>query len=206
MTGCFLFLLVIGLVLYFVLRGRSDRREQLGASARPMGSGPIAPQTFPCPHPKCPGCGAAGGTMKQQWDGFRKVSWTCSYCGWTGVQELKDEELPPSARQRLGLDGRRGYDRDDDDHRGFQGGGMGSGMGGLMTGMMLGSMLGGGHSHGHSHGDSGGWGDSGSDSGSGDDSGWGSGDSGSDWGGGSDDWGGGGGDDFDGGGGGGDDW
>lgn len=187
----FIVLIIVGLVAYFALRGRKDRREQLGASARPMGSGPIAPQTFACPHPKCPSCGAAGNGMKQQWDGFRKVSWSCSYCGWTGVQELKDEELPPSVRQRLG--GHRDHD-DYDDARGFQGGpgamgGMGSGMGGLMTGMMLGSMMGG-SSSGQNQGD--GWGSDSSDSSSGDDGGWGSSDGGSDWGGGGDDFGGGG--------------
>lgn len=198
--GCWLAILVAGLVLYFILKGKKDNQERLGTSARPMGSGTIQPHTFPCPHAKCPNCAAAGAKMKQQWDGFRTVTWTCGYCGWTQPQELRDEELPPSARQRLGLDapqqglgGPQGYPG------GYQGGG-GSGLGGLMTGMMLGSMLGGSNHH-HDHHDQGGWGggsgDSGGDWGSGGDSGgdWGSGDSGGgDWGGGDSggDWGGGG--------------
>ena len=103
--GCFVALLVVGIVVYLILRGRRDREEQLGAAHRPMGSGPVEGFTFANPYPKCPACGAAGDKMKQQWDGMRKVTWSCGYCGATaGVQELRDEELPPSARQRLGLD------------------------------------------------------------------------------------------------------
>ncbi len=170
--GFFLFLLALGLVLYFVLRGRKDRPEQLGASKRAMGSGSIPDHTFACPYAKCPTCAASGDKMKQQWDGLRKVTWTCGYCGnVAGVQELKDEELPPSARQRLGLDapppgmapGQSGYYPP-------QGGG---GAGDLLTGMMIGTMLGGDHHSrrgddwggGGSGGDSsssGDWGDSGS--------------------------------------------
>ncbi len=185
--GCFVVVLVLGLVLWLVLRGRGDRRETLDASKRPMGSGPLQPVTFASPFPKCPNCGAAGDKLRQQWDGLRKVTWTCGYCGFTQVQELKDEELPASARQRLGLDpgpqayaqGQPGYERD---------GGFG-GAGGLITGMMLGSMLGGSHHHHDDGGWGGGSGDSGGDWGSGDSGGdsggdWGGGDSGGDWGGG----------------------
>lgn len=182
--GCFVVVLVLGLVLWLVLRGRGDRREALDASKRPMGSGPLQPVTFASPFPKCPNCGAAGDKLRQQWDGLRKVTWTCGYCGFTQVQELKDEELPASARQRLGLDpgpqayaqGQPGYERD---------GGFG-GAGGLITGMMLGSMLGGSHHHHDDGGWGGGSGDSGGDWGSGDSGGdsggdWGGGDSGGDW-------------------------
>lgn len=182
--GCFVVVLVLGLVLWLVLRGRGDRRETLDASKRPMGSGPLQPVTFASPFPKCPNCGAAGDKLRQQWDGLRKVTWTCGYCGFTQVQELKDEELPASARQRLGLDpgpqayaqGQPGYERD---------GGFG-GAGGLITGMMLGSMLGGSHHHHDDGGWGGGSGDSGGDWGSGDSGGdsggdWGGGDSGGDW-------------------------
>lgn len=156
--GCFVVIVAIGLVLYLVLRGRQDKPEVLGAAKRSMGSGPIADHTFASPYAKCPACSASGERMQQQWDGLRKVTWTCGYCGnVAGVQELKDEELPPSARRRLGLDPAPGRDFPD------QGGG---GAGGLLTGMMIGSMLGG--SQGHHHDD---WGDDGSGGDSGDDSG-----------------------------------
>ncbi len=139
----FIVLLIIGAVLYFALRGRQDRSEQLGASRRALPTGPLEPHTFACPYPKCPTCGATGDKMKQEWDGMRSVKWSCGYCSAVaGVQSLKDEELPPSARRQLGLDGpmqgsmpmqQGGY------------GQPGGGMGGLLTGMMLGSMMGGGH-------------------------------------------------------------
>lgn len=186
-VGCLLFLLLVGFVIFMVMRGRKDKQEQLGASHRPLGSGPVAPQNFASPYPKCGNCGAPGDKMKSNWDGMRKVTWTCGYCSaQAGVQELKDEELPASARQRLGLDapgmvpGQQGY------YPNPGGGGMG-GVGGLLTGMMIGNMLGG--SGGHHHSDSGSgqsgsggsdWGDS-SGSGGGD---WGDsgGSSGGDWG------------------------
>jgi len=179
--GCFGILLVIGTVLYLVLRGRRDKPELLGASKRAMGSGPIADHTFASPYAKCPTCSASGDRMKQQWDGLRKVTWTCGYCGnVAGVQELKDEELPPSARQRLGLDLPRSEFSQDGGGR-FPGQG-GGGVGGLLTGMMLGSMLGG--SRGHRNDD---WGSHDSGGGDSSDGGWGDGgagggDSGGDWG------------------------
>ena len=184
-------LLIIGAVIYFVMRGKQDRPEQLGASRRALSTGPLEPHTFPCPYPKCPTCGASGDRMKQDWDGLRSVKWTCGYCGaLAGLQSLKDEELPPSARRQLGLDApmqgsmpmqQGGY------------GQPGGGMGGLLTGMMLGSMMGGGQHH-HDRSDSGdGWTEGSSDKSSSD---WGESNSGSsDWGdsgGGGGDWGGGG--------------
>ncbi len=138
--GCFLVLVIAGIVAFLVLRGRRDRREQLGAAARPMGSGPVQGHVFANPYPKCPNCGAAGDKMKQAWDGLRKVTWTCGYCGSVaGVQELKDEELPPGARVRLGLDQPEGMAPGQPGYYPPQGGGMG----GLLTGMMIGNMLGG---------------------------------------------------------------
>jgi hypothetical protein len=175
--GCFLVLLAVGLILYFVFRGRRDRQETPGAARRPLDSGPQASHTFACPFPKCPNCGAAADKMRQQWDGMRRVTWSCGYCGHVQVQELRDEELPASARQNLGQGGGQGMMPGP----GYpQGGGMGSGLGGLMTGMMLGSMLGGG-SH-DRHDDGSGWG-GGSSGGGGDWDGGGSGDSGGsgDW-------------------------
>jgi len=184
-------LIIIGAVIYFVMRGKQDRPEQLGASRRALPTGPLEPHTFPCPYPKCPTCGASGDRMKQDWDGLRSVKWTCGYCGaLAGLQSLKDEELPPSARRQLGLDApmqgsmpmqQGGY------------GQPGGGMGGLLTGMMLGSMMGGGQHH-HDRSDSGdGWTEGSSDKSSSD---WGESNSGSsDWGdsgGGGGDWGGGG--------------
>lgn len=189
--GCFFFLLVVGGILYFVLKGRGDRQEALGASHRPMGSGPLQPVTFACPYPKCPTCGGATDKMKQSWDGMRKVTWNCGYCGnVAGIQELKDEELPASARQRLGLDQPMGGQGFQGPGPGYHGGG---GIGGMVTGMMIGSMLSGGHEHHHHHDDDGFSSSSGSSDsdwggGSGDGGGssdWGSSDSGGgDWGGG----------------------
>jgi len=137
--GLFVVLCIIGIVVFLVLRGRQDRAEQVGAPIRSMGSGPVQGLGFACPYPKCPTCGAAGEKMKHAWDGLRKVTWTCGYCGSVaGVQELRDEELPAAARARLGLDAPQGmvpgqpYYQSQD-----------SGVGGLLTGMMIGSMLGG---------------------------------------------------------------
>ena len=138
--GFFLVLVIIGIVVFLVLRGRRDREEALGTSMRPMASGPVAGHMFANPYPKCPACGAAGDKMRQTWDGLRKVTWTCGYCGSVaGIQELKDEELPAGARQRLGLDAPQGMAPGQPGYYPPQGGGMG----GLFTGMMLGNMLGG---------------------------------------------------------------
>jgi len=149
--GFFLILMIVGVVVFLVLRGRRDKTEVLGTPMRPMTSGPIEGHSFACPYPKCPSCGAAGDNMKHAWDGMRKVTWTCGYCGAVaGVQELKDEELPEAARRRLGLDeppgmvpGQQGY------YPPQQGGGVG----GLLTGMMIGEML----SGGRERRDDGGW-------------------------------------------------
>jgi hypothetical protein len=192
-------LLAIGAVIYFVMRGKQDRPESLGASRRGLPTGPLEPHTFPCPYPKCPTCGATGDRMKQEWDGLRSVKWTCGYCGaLAGLQTLKDEELPPSARRQLGMDAPMQGSVP------MQQGGIGQpggGMGGLLTGMMLGSMMGGGHrdhdrqgggdgwNGGTSEGSSSDWGESNSgssdwgDSGGGDSGGGdsGGGDSGGDW-------------------------
>lgn len=180
-VGCLLFLLLVGFVIYMVMRGRRDRQEQLGASHRPMGSGPVAAEKFASPYAKCGNCGAPGDKMKSSWDGMRKVTWTCGYCSaQAGVQELKDEELPASARQRLGLDAPGMVPGQQGAYPNPGGGGMG-GVGGLLTGMMIGNMLGGSGHHHHDHdGGSGGsdWGGSGGGSDWGDSSGSG----GSDWG------------------------
>jgi ribosomal protein S27AE len=175
--GCFVVLLIVGIVAFLIMRGRRDREEQLGTAHRPMGTGPVEGFTFANPYAKCPTCGAAGDKMKQQYDGLRKVTWTCGYCGSTaGIQELKDEELPPGARQRLGLDMPQGMPGQQGYYPPQQGGGMG--VGGILTGMMIGNMLGGGH---HDR-DRDGWGDGGGSSSGGD---WGDGggaSSGGDWG------------------------
>lgn len=196
----FWFLIIGGVILYFVLRGKSDPRGVQGAPKRALGSGPLEPVTFTCPYTKCQACGASAEKMKQEWDGLRSVRWTCGFCGSAaGIQELRDEELPASARRRLGLDPSPlgpGVQR---------GGGFGmqtgGGAGDLLTGLMLGSMMGGGHRasgaprDGEWGGDASGssdgsWGDSGNAS-WGDDGGSSSG-GGSDWGdsgGGGSDWG-----------------
>lgn len=152
--GCFAFILLGGAVLYFVLRGRGDKSQVLGASHRPMGSGPLQPVTFACPYAKCPSCGGATDKMKQDWDGMRKVTWKCGYCGaLAGVQELKDEELPASARQRLGLDPMPGQGPGVQGYGQGPGYGGGGGVGDLLTGMMIGSMLGGDRHHHHHYDD-----------------------------------------------------
>lgn len=192
--GCFAVLMMVGIVLFLVLRGRRDRPEQLAAAKRPLGSGPVEVKAFANPFAKCANCGAAGSKMRQQYDGFRAVTWTCGYCGHAQIQELQDHELPPQVRQRLGLDPQAsaGFRQDFD---GPMGGSPLGGAGGLLTGMMLGSMMGGGFARGSepgSGGEEGGWGgaDSGSD--------WGAGgsDSGGDWGDGGGDFGGDGGGDW----------
>nr|WP_320131181.1 hypothetical protein [uncultured Holophaga sp.] len=184
--GCFVMVAIMGVIIVLVKKAMRDRQTATSqtplppAAPRSTGEGPIGSHTFACPFTKCPSCGASSDKMRQQWDGLRKVTWTCGYCSTPQVQELRDEELPPVARQRLGLDPAPQQtvyvDRPGGD-------GMG-GVGGLLTGMMIGSMMGGDH---HRHqgddswteggGDDGGWGDS---SGDGGDSGWE--DSGGDWG------------------------
>jgi hypothetical protein len=164
--GSFLVLVIIGIVVFLALRGRQDRAEALGTPVRPMASGPVAGHAFTNPFPKCPSCGAGGEKMNQAWDGLRKVTWTCAYCGSVaGIQELKDEELPPGARQRLGLDPPQGLAPGQSYPN--QGGGMC--MGGLVTGMMLGSMLGGER---RERDDAGGWSGDGDDGSGGGDGGW----------------------------------
>lgn len=199
--GCLVAIAVIAIVVFLVVKSRRDRQAAVPppiptAPRSADGQGPIGSHTFACPYPKCSNCGAAADKMRQQWDGLRKVTWTCSYCGAVQVQDLKDEELPPSARQRLGLD--PGADPNQAVYPQQGGGGMMGGAGGLLTGMMIGSMMGGDRHHhdddnwrngggsGGSGGDSG-WGDSGG----GDDGGWGD-SGGGDWGdsGGGGDWGG----------------
>ncbi|HJU84604.1 MAG TPA: hypothetical protein VJ600_10370 [Holophagaceae bacterium] len=141
----FVALIVIGVVLYFVLKGR-DKPEQLGASKRALGSAPIEPQKFVSPYAKCQACGASGDKMKSDWDGMRTVKWSCGYCGaQAGVQELKDEELPESARRRLGLDPMPGYGAPMQGPQGYQDP-MG-GAGGLLTGILIGEMMNSGRHH-----------------------------------------------------------
>lgn len=191
--GCFGVLMLVGGVLFLVLRGRKDRPEQLAAAKRPLGSGPVEVKTFANPFAKCANCGAVGSKMRQQYDGFRTVTWTCGYCGHAQTQELQDHELPPQARQRLGLDPQAGAGLRQD-FEGPMGGSPLGGAGGLLTGMMLGSMMGGGFARGSEPGSSpeeGGWGgnDGGSDWGDGgSDSGGDWGDSGGDFGGDGGDW------------------
>jgi hypothetical protein len=178
--GAFIVILIVIAVIYFAMKGKGDRPEQLGAAKRGMTSGQIQDHTFVSPYAKCPTCGASGDGMKSAYDGLRTVKWTCGYCGaQAGIQELKDEELPATARRRLGLDpdpamlqAQQGYG---------QMGPMGQGpnMGGLLTGMLLGEMLSGGNHPNRNEG--GDWGGSGSDAGASQDWGDSSG-GGSDWG------------------------
>jgi len=97
----FIIILAAGSVIYFLLRGKSDPPKAIGAPKRAMSTAPIEAVIFKCPLPKCPVCAGAADKMRQDWDGFRNVTWICGYCGAKSVQELSDEELPLSARLRL---------------------------------------------------------------------------------------------------------
>ena len=177
--GAFIVILIVIAVVYFAMKGKKDRPEQLGAAKRGMTSGHIEDHTFVSPYAKCPTCGASGSGMKGAYDGLRTVKWSCGYCGaQAGLQELKDEELPVLARRRLGLDPdpanamvpQQGYGQSSQ-----------GGMGGILTGVLLGEMLSGGN-HQSSSSTSGDWGSSSSDTNSTQD--WGESGGGSDWGGG----------------------
>ena len=100
----FVIILSVGAVIYFLLRGRSDRPKAVGAPKRVMPTAPIEAVIFKCPLPRCPVCAGAADKMRQDWDGLRKITWICGYCGAESVQELSDEELPLSSRRRLGLE------------------------------------------------------------------------------------------------------
>ncbi len=169
--GCIIFLIIVGIVVFIILknRGSSPASGPLPAPGDRQGGGSgAAMPNFVNPYDKCPSCGAKGDKMKSTWDGMRKVQWTCGYCGsLAGVQELKDEELPASAKARLGI-GQPAGGPGMMGGPGYQGGG-GGGVGGLLTGMMIGSMLGGDH---HDHSGGGGFGSSG-DGGSSSNSDWG---------------------------------
>lgn len=141
--GAFLVILIVLAVIYFAMKGKGDRPEQLGAAKRGMTSGPIPDHAFVSPYAKCPTCGASGSGMKAEYDGTRSVKWACGYCGsQAGIQELKDDELPLATRRRLGLDPdpaqamlaqQNSY------------GAQGPNLGGLLTGVILGEMLSGGN-------------------------------------------------------------
>ena len=157
--GCIIFLIIVGIVAFIIMKNRSSKPSTgpLPAPGDRQGGGSgAAMPNFVNPYDKCPSCGAKGDKMRSTWDGMRKVQWTCGYCGsLAGVQELKDEELPASAKARLGIGHTPGAPN-------MMGGpgypGSGGGVGGLLTGMMLGSMLGGDH---HDHSGDGGFGSSG---------------------------------------------
>ena len=179
--AAFIVILIVLAVIYFAMRGKGDRPEQLGAAKRGMTSGHIGGDLkFVSPYPKCPSCGGSGDGMKATYDDLRTVKWSCGYCGaQAGIQELKDEELPPAARRRLGLDPdpamlaqQQGYAPGNNPG--------GPNLGGMLTGILIGEMLSGGNRSGSNSG--GGWDASGSSSNSGQD--WGESDSsgGSDWG------------------------
>ncbi len=179
--GCIIFLIIVGIVVFIIMknRGSSPSTGPLPAPGNSQGGGSgAAMPNFVNPYDKCPNCGAKGDKMKATWDGMRKVQWTCGYCAsLAGVQELKDEELPASAKARLGI-GQAPGQQNMMGGPGYQGGG-GGGIGGLLTGMMIGNMLGGDH---HDHSGDGGF-SSGGTGGTSSNSDWGeSGGSGSGWG------------------------
>jgi len=180
--GCIIFLIIVGIVVFIILknRGSSPSTGPMPAPGDRQGGGSgAAMPNFVNPYDKCPNCGAKGDKMKSTWDGMRKVQWTCGYCAsLAGVQELKDEELPASAKARLGIGQTPGAENMMGGP-GYQGGG-GGGVGGLLTGMMLGSMMGGERHHHDGSTDGDGWTGGSSDSSSSD---WGESSSGSsDWG------------------------
>lgn len=177
--AAFIVILIVIAVIYFAMRGKGDRPEQLGAAKRGMTSGHIGgDHAFVSPYAKCPACGASGDGMKANYDGTRTVKWTCGYCGaQAGIQELKDEELPAATRRRLGLDPDPAMLAQ---QQGYAPMNQGPNLGGMLTGMLLGEMLSGGN---RSSNNGGGWDSSGSsDSNQSQD--WGESDSsgGSDWG------------------------
>lgn len=157
--GCIIFLVIVGIVAFIIIKNRSSSPSSgpLPAPGNRQGGGSgAAMPNFVNPYDKCPSCGAKGDKMRSTWDGMRKVQWICGYCGsLAGVQELKDEELPASAKARLGI-GQAPGAQNMMGGPGYQG--SGGGVGGLLTGMMLGSMLGGDH---HDHSGDGGFGSSG---------------------------------------------
>jgi hypothetical protein len=89
----FILILVGGTILYFLLRGKDNSPKVVGAPKKVMSTESLKPVTFQCPQPKCLVCGGPSDNMRQKWDGYRKVAWTCGYCGNSWEQELKDEEL-----------------------------------------------------------------------------------------------------------------
>ena len=99
----FILVMASGAVAYFLLRGKSGQQKIIGAPKRAMSTEPIKPVVFQCPYIKCPVCGGPSDKMRQEWDGLRKIRWTCGYCGNINVQELKGDEPPLSARRRLGV-------------------------------------------------------------------------------------------------------
>ena len=157
--GFIIFLIIVGIVAFIIMKNRSSSPSSgpLPAPGDRQGGGSgAAMPNFVNPYDKCPSCGAKGDKMRSTWDGMRKVQWTCGYCGsLAGVQELKDEELPASAKARLGI-GQTPGAPNMMGGPGYQSGG--GGVGGLLTGMMIGSMLGGDH---HDHSGDGGFGSSG---------------------------------------------
>lgn len=102
--GTFALIMVVGAVLYLLFRGRGDPAKVVGAPKRVMSTESLEAVVFKCPLPKCPLCAGSADKMRQNWDGLKKVTWTCGYCGNASVQELKNEELPLSARRRLGME------------------------------------------------------------------------------------------------------
>ena len=182
--AAFIVILIVLADIYFAMKGKGDRPEQLGAAKRGMTSGHIGDHVFVSPYAKCPACGASGEGMKAAYDGTRTVKWSCGYCGaQAGIQELKDDELPTLTRRRLGLEPDPTAAMMP--QQGYGPGGQGGGMGGLLTGVILGEMLGGGNRPSSGGGDWGSSNDGGSDVSGGGSSDWGDsggGDSGgSDW-------------------------
>ena len=141
--GAFIVILIVVAVIYFAMRGKKDRPEQLGAAKRGMTSGHIQDHSFVSPYAKCPTCGASGDGMKGAYDGLRTVKWTCGYCGaQAGIQELKDEELPVAARRRLGLDPDPALLAQ---QQGYAPMNQGPNLGNLLTGVLIGEMMSGGN-------------------------------------------------------------
>ena len=86
--GTFAFIMGAGAVIYLLLRGKGDPPKAVGEPKRAMSSEPIKTMVFQCPFPKCPVCAGAPDMMRQDWDGQKKITWTCGYCGNSSVQEL----------------------------------------------------------------------------------------------------------------------
>ncbi|MCL1894167.1 MAG: hypothetical protein FWG02_08040 [Holophagaceae bacterium] len=90
--GTFLLIMGVGAVVYYFLRGKGDPPKAVGEPKKTMSSSPVKSKIFRSPYKRCPICAAPADKMTQDWDGEKKIMWTCGYCGNASVQVLKDSK------------------------------------------------------------------------------------------------------------------